>query len=425
MDQLRAADERQRFFELSLDMIGIAGFDGSFRDLGRAWEQTLGFTREELLAKPFIELVHPEDRERTLSEWAAMFREAKAVSFENRCRCQDGSHVWLEWRAMAYAEESIVYFIARDVTERKQAEEVRMAIETRLRAAIDASLDLFIVVRCDRDPAGNIVDFVIEELNAGALKTVSGRREDVIGKRLCDISPALRNDANFGRFVRVVETRKPLEEETLTPKVSGGMGWVHYQVVPLGDGVAIAWRDISAQKRLEGELREAIERQKLYADELEQKNQQFTQENAERLRAEQIMQEQRETIVAMSTPIIKAWEGVLVLPVIGALEGARSTLMMERLLVEIARTRARFAVLDLTGVDMVDGATVAHLLRIVRATGLLGSRCLVSGISPSIARTMVEIGASSEGFLTFGLLEDALRYALLSTGIGRKEIAHE
>ncbi|AUX27510.1 uncharacterized protein SOCEGT47_081010 [Sorangium cellulosum] len=176
--------------------------------------------------------------------------------------------------------------------------------------------------------------------------------------------------------------------------------------------MAVTVRDITASKRLEAELREALQRRESDAEELQRKNRQLAEENAERERAEALLRQQQETILAMSTPIIQAWEGVLVLPVIGTVDTARAAQIMERLLPEIVRTQARFAILDLTGVSAVDASTVSHLLAVVRAASLLGSTCLVSGISPAIARTMTEIGGTEGAFLTFGLLQSALRHAL-------------
>lgn len=181
--------------------------------------------------------------------------------------------------------------------------------------------------------------------------------------------------------------------------------------------LSLATQEITDRKRLEAQLRESVDQLKRYAKELEEKNRLLAEENAERERTESALRRQQEVVSALSTPIIQAWDGVLALPIVGALDAPRASQMMEKLLGEIVRTRARFAVLDLTGVDSVDTSTVGHLLGVVRATGLLGSRCLVSGISPAIAQTMVSMGSDAAAFMTFSQMQDALRYALQQEGV--------
>lgn len=168
--------------------------------------------------------------------------------------------------------------------------------------------------------------------------------------------------------------------------------------------------------RLYAEVRRAGDELGAINEQLAQKNLALADENAERLRAEGALRAQQVTLQNLSTPIIQAWDGVLVLPVIGALESERAQQIMERLLAEIVRTRARFTILDLTGAEAVDESTVDYLLGLMRATSLLGSRCLVSGISPPVAQAMAGLGASAGTFTTFGLLRDALRQAVAYEG---------
>ncbi|WP_438041281.1 PAS domain S-box protein [Sorangium sp. So ce128] len=412
MKQAWQTDEVGRFFEMSVDLIGTAGFDGRFRRIGQAWERTLGFSREELLSTPFIDFVHPDDRARTLAESAQVFGGSGSVTFTNRYRCRDGSYRWIEWNSSVHPEEELVYFVARDVTDRKRAEESLLAAESRFRAAVEGSLDAFFVLRSALDEAGTLVDFVVTDANQRAVEGMSMPREEIVGKRLSELSPAARHLGQPDKYARVFRTGERLLEEQQIESPGHEDRWLQHQVIPLSDGVAIAIRDITPFKRLEAELRETLQRRAIHAEELEEKNRLLAAENAERERAEALMRQQQETMRAMSTPIIQAWEGVLVLPIIGTVETGRANHIMERLLTEIVRTSARFAVLDLTGVNAVDAATVAHLLAVVRAANLLGSSCLVSGISPEIARTMTELGAADGGFKTFGVLQSALRYAL-------------
>ncbi len=127
----RMESERNRLFELSLDMVCIAGTDGFFKQLNPACEATLGYTRAELLAKPFLEFVHPDDQAATLELVAKLSRGESTVDFENRYRCKGGQYKWLSWHATTEFSGAI-YAIARDVTERKAHEEKLAALNREL-----------------------------------------------------------------------------------------------------------------------------------------------------------------------------------------------------------------------------------------------------------------------------------------------------
>jgi PAS domain S-box-containing protein len=125
-----------RFFENSIDMLCFLGFNGHFRRLNPAWESTLGFTREELMYRPFIEFVHPDDRDRTLKQNALVRSGGQALAFENRYRCKDGSYRWFRWNAASDSPHQVIYSVARDVTASKQAEEEREQLVRQLQAAL-------------------------------------------------------------------------------------------------------------------------------------------------------------------------------------------------------------------------------------------------------------------------------------------------
>ncbi|WP_232379690.1 STAS domain-containing protein [Polyangium fumosum] len=130
-----------------------------------------------------------------------------------------------------------------------------------------------------------------------------------------------------------------------------------------------------------------------------------------------LIEQQARTIAALSTPIIQVWEGILTLPIVGQVSGARATTIMQALLHEIVQRSAHFAILDLTGVDTLDAETADHLLRIVRAAELLGARAIVSGIRPRVAQTIVELGVDLSGLTTVADLEEGLKTALRSMGV--------
>jgi PAS domain S-box-containing protein len=132
-----AVDIGDRFFEVSIDMLCFLDFNGYFKRLNPAWERTLGFTREELMSRPFIEFVHPDDRERTLRQNAAVRAGGKALGFENRYLCRDGSYRWFRWNAAPDSGNKVIYSVARDITDAKRAEAEREQLVSDLQRALN------------------------------------------------------------------------------------------------------------------------------------------------------------------------------------------------------------------------------------------------------------------------------------------------
>ena len=131
-----AEDLDDRFFTLSIDMLCIAHFSGYLQRLNPAWEKALGFSREELQAKPMIEFVHPEDRERTIDQNRRVRTGGQALSFENRYLCKNGSYKWLLWNATPDLDRQVIYSVARDITDRKRRKEEREQLLRELQAAL-------------------------------------------------------------------------------------------------------------------------------------------------------------------------------------------------------------------------------------------------------------------------------------------------
>jgi PAS domain S-box-containing protein len=135
IDRARAQEERDRFFTLSLDMLLIAGFDGCFKRVNPAWQRVLGYTEADLLSRPYLDFVHPDDRDATLAEAAKLSAGNEVVYFENRYRHKDGTLRWLMWTAVPAPEQQVVYAAARDITERKAADETMAELVRELEVA--------------------------------------------------------------------------------------------------------------------------------------------------------------------------------------------------------------------------------------------------------------------------------------------------
>ncbi|MCL4524071.1 MAG: response regulator [Acidobacteria bacterium] len=126
----RTTRELEQLFALSQDMLCIAGFDGYFKRVNPAWQRILGYTPEELFSVPYLERVHPDDREATLREAEKISSGATTVHFENRYLAKDGTYRWLQWNSTPLEDQQLIYAVARDVTELKRAaEELRLAKE--------------------------------------------------------------------------------------------------------------------------------------------------------------------------------------------------------------------------------------------------------------------------------------------------------
>ena len=131
---------------------------------------------------------------------------------------------------------------------------------------------------------------------------------------------------------------------------------------------------------------------------------------------EEVIARQQEELLELSTPVVRLWDGVLGLPLIGTLDSARTQVVMENLLQQIVQTGAAVAIIDITGVPTVDTLVAQHLLKTVAAARLMGADCIISGIRPQIAQTIVHLGVELGDVITKASLSDALAIALKRTG---------
>mgnify|MGYP003644318359 CR=1 FL=1 len=165
--------EFENFIELSKDLVCIANVDGKFYKVNPAFTDVLGYSKEELEGKPFVDLIHPDDIEKTFKEVEKLATGEKTISFENRYRCKNGKFVLLSWKTSPDPETGNLYCIARDMTLEKEQQEQLLNTTTDLKAILNATE--FSIVSSD-------LNGVIKQFNKGAEKLLGYKAEDVIGK---------------------------------------------------------------------------------------------------------------------------------------------------------------------------------------------------------------------------------------------------
>jgi PAS domain S-box-containing protein len=262
VERRKAEDERDTFFTLSLDLLCTAGFDGYFKRLNPMWEKVLGFTKQELLGSPYLDFIHPDDRDTTINEAIKLRSGDELIFFENRYRSKDGSYRRLQWAAKPVPEQQLVVATARDVTERWRDEAALRESEERYRSVI-ASIDEGIIVM---DIGGGI-----RTCNASAERILGLSAAQMMGRTPLDPrwraihedgSPFSGDELPASVTLRtgepctnvVVGVHKPNEELT----------WISVNSRPLFradanalHGVMASFSDITELKRIEARLRDA------------------------------------------------------------------------------------------------------------------------------------------------------------------------
>jgi rsbT co-antagonist protein RsbR len=131
---------------------------------------------------------------------------------------------------------------------------------------------------------------------------------------------------------------------------------------------------------------------------------------------EELIARQQEELLELSTPVVKLWDGILALPIIGTLDSARTQVVMENLLQTVVATNSKYAIIDITGVPTVDTLVAQHLLKTITAARLMGAECIISGVRPQIAQTIVHLGINLQDVITKAKLSDAFALALQRSG---------
>jgi rsbT co-antagonist protein RsbR len=370
----------ERFFELHLDLLCIASMEGYFLRINTAWETTLGYTIEDLKSIQFLEFIHPDDLQKTLDVMGQLATGVTLLNFTNRYRHKNGSYRTIEWRS--HLADGLIYAAARDITERVEKEENLRQEQARMKAIIESQTNYMLRT----DLQGNytytnqkyINDYGwihgTERLSGlNCLLSISPNYQAAVGETVakCIASP----NTTFQ-----VEMEKPLQ--------GGGVATTLWDFVCLTDAdgtpMEIQCLGINITDRKRRELEQS-------------ERQQFA-------------------LLEMSTPITQLWDGILLLPLVGIMSAARAQSIMTSVLKKISETQAKVFILDISGVAVVDTEVANHFIKLSKATRLMGCTCTMSGISPAVSQTIVELGIQIEEINTTGTMRDALEKALELTG---------
>ena len=265
-----------------------------------------------------------------------------------------------------------------------------------------------------KDPEGLLQRWIDQQVSAANFRSDRTSRQEVAdhaGRFLAQLRDAVRSGETNVMASQWSGVRQVLDELS-TRRAQQGFSpsetavFVFSLKQPVFDGVRKAVdNDPERLASLSWEVNSLIDTLGLYTTEVYQRGR------------EQVIIRQQQELMELSTPVVTLWEGVLALPLIGTLDSARTQVVMENLLQRIVDSGAAIAIIDITGVPTVDTLTAQHLLKTVAAARLMGADCIISGIRPQIAQTIVHLGVELGSVVTKATLADAFAIALRRLGL--------
>ncbi|MGB7442100.1 MAG: PAS domain S-box protein, partial [Coleofasciculaceae cyanobacterium] len=262
-----AEQERDRFFNLSRDILCVSSFDGYFKRVNPAFSKILGYDREELCTQPLINFVHPEDQATTLKEIEKLSADKPTIYFENRYRTLDGSYRWIAWTATPVVEESLIYATGRDITNSKQVQQERLQLLEREKVA-----------RAEAEAVRHKITKILESItdgffaldkkwrftyiNALAEPLLQRKREELLGKCIWGKFPEAVGSLFYQGYHRAVSKQVKVAFEAFYPPLEC---WFSVHAYPSDEGLYVYFDDITQRKHAEEALRQSEERFQLIA----------------------------------------------------------------------------------------------------------------------------------------------------------------
>ena len=412
-DKVKAENERNKFFDLSIDMVSISTTEGQFKQLNPAWEQALGWSLEELTSKPFVEFIHPDDLERTIDATKDSL-EGDILNFQNRYQHKDGSFRWLSWVSRYDANEKLVYSIARDITdEREQA----IALQERIKELNCLTEVSVLLAEADTDydeAMQHIVDLIPKSWQVpertSAKITVMGKTFSSANLKESPIRQTMKITLPGDNHPGVIEVFYDDQDGTIGPNP-----FLEEEEVLLKSIAREISKFIVRRRALFELLEHRNNLEKMVAErtaDFEKANEQLEWEASESRRKAEIIKQQAEDILELSTPVMQVWDGVLLAPLIGNLDSRRAQNFMEVLLRSVAKENAQVAIIDITGVGIIDTETGRNVLETITAIGLLGAKVILTGVRATVAQTLVHLGVDLSTIETRSSLKSGLQLAL-------------
>ncbi|MCP9494686.1 MAG: PAS domain S-box protein [Pyrinomonadaceae bacterium MAG19_C2-C3] len=238
-----AEDSNKRFFTLSVDILCAAGRDGYFKKVNPAFGKTLGYTQEELLTTPYLDLIHPEDVAATVTVVESLNGDVPLSYFENRYRCRDGSYKWLAWTSAPFTKDGLLYATARDITEQKRIVLALAQSNQRVVTILESITDAFFTLNHE---------WQFTYLNQQAEPLVQRTREELLGKSIWEAFPAIINSVFDEQYRKAVREQITVNFEAFYPPLNT---WFEVHAYPSPNGLSIYFNDISARKQAEYDLR--------------------------------------------------------------------------------------------------------------------------------------------------------------------------
>lgn len=376
----------ERFFQTSGDLLCVLDTAGRFVRANDAFHHVLGYPEATLLGVDLVSMVHPEDAAETRTFLHETGQGDGMVRVFARFLHRDLTYRKLSFSLRRVAEDAATYGAGREMMEQESVDQARRRTEVLQQTQATAMVGGWEIDCRTNELYWSDETFRIHEVPPGYKPIV----ETALAFYAPESVPIITNavgDCMKGKAYHV-------ELELITAK--GRRLWVRASGQPiLEDGKVVrlvgAFQDIDLFKRREVEVEEKLA----------------------------IINAQRTAIRALSAPIIQVWDRVLALPVVGTLDEERAEEITGRLLDAVAANAAKYAILDLTGVETVDEGTANHLVKIIRAIQLLGTKSIVTGIRPAMARTLVALGAGFAGAQTVSNLREAIKISMRDATVAR------